>query len=142
MVRAPVPNRIAFPGPTVARKGAYPLREAARELDLEVLLLGSELEGEGFWSGVRTVRRPSGEPPHAWLATVAAVVQPALFEERPRHLLAALAAGVPVIATAGCGLKPRPGLIILRRDDAASITAAVRNTLSAPRAAPEAACAS
>lgn len=137
--RTPVKNRIAFPGPTVARKGAFELRDAARALDLEVLLLGSELEGEGFWSGVRTLRRSPGETPHAWLASVAAVVQPALFEERPRHLLAALAAGVPVIATAGCGLKPQPGLTIVRSSDTA-LVAALRGVL-APET-PVLACAS
>src|SRR5205807_698055 len=45
---------VAFPGPTAARKGAYELREAAHALDLEILLLGSELEGEDFWHGVKT----------------------------------------------------------------------------------------
>lgn len=97
-------RRIAFPGPTLARKGAYDLREAARALDLEVLLLGAELEGPGFWDGVRTVRPPAGAGPHGWLDGLAAVVQPALVEEQPRRLLAAQAAGVPVAATAACGL--------------------------------------
>ena len=44
----PIPS---FVGPTIARKGAYEVRDAARALDLEVVLLGSELEGAEFWSG-------------------------------------------------------------------------------------------
>ncbi len=96
----PVRGRIAFPGPTVARKGAYELREAAKALNLEVVLLGSELEGPDFWSGVRT-RKPDPADP---LAGVCAVVQPVLLEESPRRLLAALARGIPVIATPACGL--------------------------------------
>ena len=48
------PRRIAFPGPTLARKGAHEVRAAARLLDLEVVLIGAELEGPGFWDGVRT----------------------------------------------------------------------------------------
>src|SRR5262249_34971018 len=52
--RQPQPRLIAFGGPTIARKGAYELREAARALDLEILLLGRELEGDEFWRGVKT----------------------------------------------------------------------------------------
>jgi hypothetical protein len=74
-----VARRIAFPGPTLARKGAYEMREAARALDLEVVLIGSELEGAGFWSGVHT-RRPDRSN---WLDGVASVVQPALLERDP-----------------------------------------------------------
>jgi hypothetical protein len=111
------PRRIAFPGPTVARKGAWEVREAARALDLQVMLLGSELEGEGFWDGVR-VMHPSGD----WVDGVAAVVQPAVVEEQPRRLLAALAAGVPVVATPACGLRPREGLTIVPVGDAAALT--------------------
>ncbi len=111
-------RRIAFPGPTVARKGAYALREAAMALNLEVMPLGAELEGEGFWRGVRTA------PPGDW-TTVDAVVQPALVEDQPRRLLAALAAGVPVIATAACGLDPQLGLVLLPQGNAEALIAAL-----------------
>ena len=56
-------ERIVFPGPTVARKGAYELRAAARQLGLTIVPLGSELEGPGFWEGVATAA-PEGN----WLA--------------------------------------------------------------------------
>jgi hypothetical protein len=125
----PATKCIAFPGPTVARKGAFELRAIARALDLEVMLLGSELEGPDFWDGVRVHRPPADAGPYGWLDGVAAVVQPAQFEERPRHLLAALAAGVPVIATAGCGLGPQPGLTIVPYGDADALAAAVGATL-------------
>jgi len=118
---APVAGRIAFPGPTVARKGAHALREAARALDLEVIPLGAELEGDGFWDGVRTVKAD-------W-RTAAAMVQPALVEDQPRRLLAALAAGVPVIATPACGLDPQPGLTLVAPDDPAALMAALRGAL-------------
>lgn len=120
---AAVPGRIAFPGPTVARKGAHALREAARALDLEVVPLGAELEGEGFWSGVRTATAD-------W-RTASAVVQPALAEDQPRRLLAALAAGVPVIATPACGLPPQPGLTLVEPDDVDALIAALRPLTSA-----------
>jgi VanW like protein/glycosyl transferase family 1 len=120
------PRCIAFPGPTVARKGAFELRQAARELDIEVMLLGSELEAPEFWDGVRVCR--PGEA--GWLDRVAAVVQPAHVEERPRHLLAALAAGVPVIATAACGLPPQAGLTLVPPNDPQAVCDAVRKLLN------------
>jgi hypothetical protein len=114
---------IAFAGPTVARKGAYAVREAAIALDLEVMPLGAELEGPDFWRGVATV--PAG-PLYTGLGDgVAAVVQPALVEDQPRRLLAALAAGVPVIASPACGLGPRPGLTLVPPDDPAALIAAL-----------------
>jgi hypothetical protein len=110
-------RRIAFAGPTIARKGAYELRQAARALDLEVVLLGSDLEGPEFWHGVRTSRELG--------RGVAALVQPALVEDKPRKLLAALASGVPVIATRACGLGERPGLTLVPEGDADSLIAAL-----------------
>jgi hypothetical protein len=116
-VRRPL-RRIAFPGPTLARKGAHAVRAAALALDLEVMPLGAELEGAGFWDGVRTL--PAGD----WRG-VDAVVQPALVEDQPRRLLAALAAGLPVIASAACGLYPRPGLTLTTSHDPAALIAAL-----------------
>jgi glycosyltransferase involved in cell wall biosynthesis len=60
---------------------------------------------------------------------VAAVVQPALMEEQPRRLLAALAAGAPVIATPGCGLAPDPNLTLVAPGDLEGLIAALRARL-------------
>jgi glycosyltransferase involved in cell wall biosynthesis len=120
---------IAFPGPSVARKGAFELRAVARALDLDVMLLGSDLEGPDFWRGVRILRASAEAAADSWLTRVAAVVQPAQFEEQPRHLLAALAAGIPVIATAGCGLARQTGLTIIPHGDPDALAAAIRPTL-------------
>ena len=118
--------RIAFPGPTLARKGALDVREAALALDLEVVLLGAELEGDAFWRGVRTCRPRAGRP---WWDGVAAVVQPALVEDQPRRLLAARAAGVPVVATAACGLQG-PGVVLVPALDPAKLIEALRRVLT------------
>ena len=129
------PRRIAFPGPTLARKGAFEVREVARLLDLEVVLPGSPsgagLERPGFWAGVKVVRpgAPGGPGPD-WLAGVGAVVQPALVEERPRRLLAALAAGIPVLATRACGLDD-PGVTVIEPLDAQSLAAGLERILGA-----------
>jgi hypothetical protein len=127
--RGPAPRRIAFPGPTVARKGAYEVRAAARALDLEVVRLGSELEGPGFWDGTKTRRIDAPGAPGQWLDGVAVVVQPAIAEDHPRHLLTALAAGVPVIATAACGLAPQSGLTIVPAGDPGALIEALRARL-------------
>ena len=113
---------IAFPGPTIARKGAFELREAARRLGLVIRPLGAELEGTNFWSGVRTEPTP---PDDSWLDGVAAVVQPALTQEAPRRLLEALAQQIPVIATTACGLEPQPGLTLIEAGDVEGLTAAL-----------------
>ena len=126
---ARVSRRIAFPGPTVARKGAYEVREAARALGLEIVLLGSELEGPGFWDGVKTQKLDAASSAGRWLDEVAVVVQPAIAEDRPRHLLTALAAGIPVVATAACGLAPQPGLTIVPAGDLGALIAALRDRL-------------
>ena len=63
--------------------------------------------------------------PANWLEGVVAVVAPALVESAPRRLLAALAAGVPVIATEACGLAPQLGLQIVPADDVNSLAAAL-----------------
>jgi hypothetical protein len=113
-------RRIAFPGPTAARKGAFAVREAAIALNLQVMPLGRDLEGGAFWRDVPLLA------PGGW-DRVDAVVQPALAEDQPRHLLSALAAGLPVIASAACGLDPQPGLTLVPPDDADALVAALRS---------------
>lgn len=128
----PVPwkpgRTILFPGPTHARKGAYEVRAAAIALELPVRVAGSELEGPNFWTTCSL--SPSNEGAGV-LDDVLAVVQPALVEERPRLLLLALASGVPVIATAACGLPPQVGLTLVPEGDSEAIIQALRVLLNA-----------
>jgi hypothetical protein len=111
-------SRIAFLGPTVARKGAHVVRDAAMALGLEVMPLGAELEGPDFWHGVRTVTVGNWD-------RVAAVVQPALVEDQPRRLLTALAGGIPVIATPACGLDSQQGLVLISADNPTALIEAL-----------------
>lgn len=85
-----------------------------------MLLLGAELEGPGFWDGVRTCRPDPPVGPFSRCRDVIAVVQPALVEQQPRRLLAALAAGVPVLAMPICGLDGL-GVISVAPLDAAGL---------------------
>jgi hypothetical protein len=108
-------SHIVFPGPTIARKGAFAVRNAAIALGLEVVPLGSELEGPNFWAPARVTKW------RGWDDTIA-VVQPSLVEDQPRVLLMALARGIPVIATSACGLPAQNGLTVIPPDDPSALT--------------------
>ena len=117
---------IVYPGPTAARKGAFELREVARRLELEVVLLDNVLEGQDFWDGVKTSRMSRTDN---WLSGVAMVVQPAVVEDRPIALLKALASGCPVVATEACGLRSQPGLTLVPVGDTEALMVAVARGL-------------
>ncbi|MEP6672144.1 MAG: VanW family protein [Chthoniobacter sp.] len=117
-------KRVVFPASTLGRKGAYELREAARALDVELVCLGPIIERADFWQGIQL-----GAAAASWLDGAAAVVLPAFVEHRPRRLFAALAAGVPVIATPQCGLGKLTGVTEVPAGDAAALTAALRAVL-------------
>ena len=99
---APHGAKLAFPGPTVGRKGAYELRAAVQGLGVQVVTVGAQLEGADFWRGVSIEHRAGDED---WLDEVDAVVLPAFVEHKPRRLLEAVASGTPVIASTACGLE-------------------------------------
>jgi hypothetical protein len=109
-------RRVVLPTSTLARKGACELRELAKELSLPITVAGPLLEEPDFWSGC-DVRR-AGED---WLADAAVVVEPAWVEHSPRRLLAAVAAGIPVIATPACGLAAVPGVRTVPEGDLAAL---------------------
>ena len=126
--RSPNRRTVVFPGPSVARKGAYEVRAMALALDLEIVLLGANggtegLEGAGFWSGLPV--RHADRNDSTWLAEAGLVVQPSLVEEQPRSLLAALAAGIPVIATPACGILPRLGVTLIPENDPEALVEAI-----------------
>lgn len=112
---------LAYGGPTAGRKGAYEVREAARRLKVPLVVLRGNFEGPEFWDGLDVTIRDRSDS--AWLDGCFALVQPALVEERPRALLHAIAAGVPTIATAACGIEPT---ILVPALDVDALIAAVR----------------
>ena len=106
--------RIAFPAATVGRKGAYELRAAIQGLDLELMVVGTQLEGEDFWQGLSIERKHYDED---WLEGVMALVLPAYVEHKPRRLLEGAARGIPVIASTACGLENARGVINIPAGD-------------------------
>ncbi|MBC7930295.1 MAG: VanW family protein, partial [Rubrivivax sp.] len=118
-------KRVVFPGPTVGRKGAYELREAARRMGLSLVVAGSQAEGADFWDGFCIERR-------GWddcLRDAGAIVLPAFVEHKPRRLLEALARGVPVVASTACGLGEMRGVLPVEAGDVDGLCAAIEKAL-------------
>ena len=115
---------IAFPGPALARKGAFELREAAKSISCRILTIGKTVEVAGFWQGL-----PVEPACDAWPSRASVVVQPAFIENNPRTLIRALSAGIPVIATPECGLENIPGLTIVPAGDVMALQKAMSNIL-------------
>ena len=125
-VPRPPGDCIVFPGPTVARKGAFELREALAGTLWRLMPLGRDLEEPHFWRGV-PVAHVEGD----WLNHAAVVVQPAAIEDAPRPLLRAIAAGVPVIATPECGLEGLSHVTTVRFGDVEDLRQAITQVLKA-----------
>ncbi|MDB5707579.1 MAG: vanw family protein [Sphingomonas bacterium] len=110
-----------FAGPALARKGTHAMREAMAGLDMALLIERAAEEAPDFWAGLDVRRLGPGEQP----AELAGIVLPAIVEQRPHLLLRGLAAGLPVIATAACGLAPQPGLTLVEPDDPVALRSAL-----------------
>jgi hypothetical protein len=115
---------IVFPASTVGRKGCYELREAIRGLDVKLITLGPFIESASFWDGFDIER---GAPD--WLERADFVVLPAFVEHRPRRLLAAVGAGIPVIASAECGASLE-GITVVRSGDSSALAEAINSAIS------------
>jgi hypothetical protein len=113
---------ILFPAPALARKGAYELWDAAKELGINLIVVGPNLEGPDFWKEVRT--KPAGKDS---LDGIGLVVLPAYVEDKPRLLLRALSRGIPVIASETCGLTGMPGVTVIPRIDSDSLVEALQS---------------
>jgi glycosyltransferase involved in cell wall biosynthesis len=118
-------DRIVFLGPVVGRRGVHVLRDAMRARDARWVIAGEDLEGDFRW-GVPTER--AGADP---LERAALVVAPAWVEHEPRALLRAVARGVPVIASAACGLRGVRGVTTVPTGDVDALGALLDRWLPA-----------
>jgi hypothetical protein len=119
-------RRIVFPASTLARKGAWELREVVRENLAPIALGGPAIESPEFWSGCNAVPVNRDN----WLDDAAVVVLPAWVENQPRRLLSAVAAGIPVVATEACGLRGLPGVITVPQGNVDALSTAIEQVLS------------
>jgi hypothetical protein len=120
----PENKRILFPAAALGRKGAYEIRAVAQKLNLELTVLGRELEGENFWEGL-TIHKPN---PNC-LDEVGLVVLPAFVEHKPRILLRAIARQITVIASYECGLGNLAGVTEIPSGDVVALLNAVQKNL-------------
>jgi hypothetical protein len=115
---------IVFPASTVGRKGCYELRDAIKDLNVKLLTLGPNIEGADFWEGFEMTR--GGED---WFDQADLVVLPAFVEHKPRRLLLAAAAGIPVIASSACGVNTVTGIETIEAGNAQQLANAIRKAV-------------
>ena len=104
LAHVPLGNRVAFLGPTIARERPDIVRALAGDLEQPLLVFGGNLERPDLWEGIPVERRSFGPD---WLDGIGAIIHPATLTNQPRQLLQALASGVRLFATDGCGLDPK-----------------------------------
>ncbi|RQP26452.1 VanW family protein [Piscinibacter terrae] len=117
---------IVFPCSALARKGQRELAQALRGIDADLLVLGTPSARPDAWPGLHVTHASHAT---GWLARADVVVMPAHIEHSPRAALRAIAAGVPVIATAACGLESMPGVQTVPAGDADALRAAIIDAL-------------
>ncbi len=93
--------RIYFPASSLMRKGARELSAAMSGLGAEIVLPMRDGGEPARWNGIALHRIDSVDDA---LSLCDAVALPAWVEHEPRVLIAAIARGIPVVATAACGL--------------------------------------
>jgi glycosyltransferase involved in cell wall biosynthesis len=122
--------RLLFLGQLVERKGVHVLIEAFAKAcsGAELLLVGGDWQAPGYPQRLRAMAREAGIDRHihfenhrtdigALLDAADIFVMPSLSEARPRSVIEAMSAGVPVIASATGGLPSlvaheRTGLLV------------------------------
>lgn len=117
-------DKIVFAGPTIARKGCYEVREAARELGLTITTTGRYFEGDGFWDGINVEQGDA-----ASIAKAKLVVSPTIMEDRPAALLRAVALEIPVITTPESGLPTGPLVTHIKFGNPDELIHAIRTRL-------------
>lgn len=96
-------DRVAFLGPSIARQGAYEVRDLAARLTTPLIVFGADLEGGDFWRGAEVERRTMGPD---WLDDIGTILHPAAVTHVPRRLVDAATQGLAIFAEATCGLAP------------------------------------
>lgn len=104
--RRPGLMRVYFPASSLVRKGALALAAALSGLNATIILPRRDGGEPARWQAMTLHRIEHAEDA---LAFCDVVVLPAWVEHEPRVLLAAIASGIPVIATAACGLGDLTG---------------------------------
>ncbi len=132
--RAPGPMRIYFPASSLARKGTRELSAAMADLHAELLLPMRDGGEPARWNALALRRIDDVD---SALDLCDAVALPAWVEHAPRVALAAISRGIPVIATAACGLGGLQGWTAVPAGDVDALRVALKrmqDALSRPEA--------
>lgn len=113
---------VVFPASVIARKGFNDLLEALRGRAIRLRVLGAAGALPARAGGIVIERGNYGDD---WLEKASVVVLPAYVEHRPRALLMAIAAGVPVIASTACGVDHLVGVTAVEAGDVGGLRAAI-----------------
>jgi len=122
---------VAFPASALARKGAHELAQALRHLGWRLLVLGTPSPDPGLWRSIDVEHASYRDV--TWVARADVVALPAHVEHAPRALLQALAHGLPVVATAACGLGTVPGWHEVAAGDVPGLVAGLEAALADAR---------
>ncbi len=122
---------VVFPASALARKGAHEVAGALRQLGWRLLVLGTPSTDAGLWRGIDVEHASYRDA--TWIARADVVALPAHVEHAPHALLLALAHGLPVVATAACGLAAAPGWREVAPGDVAGLVAALEAALVGAR---------
>jgi len=95
------------------------------------MVLGTPSSDPRLWAGIDVTHVPYRDV--TWLSCADVVALPAYAEHAPRGLLAAVAHGIPLVASPECGLPPSLGAIEVRAGDATGLIAALRRALEPGR---------
>lgn len=132
--RRPGPIRIYFPASSLMRKGAWELSAAMAGLDAEIVLPVRDGGEPARWNDIALHRIDDVDTA---LSLCDAVALPAWVEHEPRALIAAIARGIPVIATAACGLGSLRGWSEVPAGDVDALRAALRRVQDSLPAHPQ-----
>ncbi len=103
---SPRQGPIVFGASALGRKGLNELAAALQGWEGELWVLGSAAPDPAAWRGLKVRHLPFQS---GWWREAGVLVLPAHVEHAPRAALAALAAGIPVVASPACGLEGLPG---------------------------------
>jgi glycosyltransferase involved in cell wall biosynthesis len=121
---------IVFPASALARKGAHVLAQALRGVPCRLRVLGTRSDDASLWHGIDVEHAGYASD---WIARADIVVLPAWVEHAPRAALLAVAARIPVIATAACGIDDLPGVTVVDAGDVDALREAVLRTFASTR---------
>ena len=124
---------VAFAASALARKGAHEMAAAVRHLGWRLLVLGTPSSDPSLWQGIEVAHVNYRDT--AWLRQADVVALPAFVEHAPRALLAAIAHGLPVVASRQCGLPPSLGAIDAPAGDVPGLVRALEHALDSARRA-------